>query len=76
MLFSMREDTNITPTLLNNSPNKNPEIVRIKLSKIIIFDNSILDPPNVLISAISYFLSFIELNKFINKLNPETNIIM
>lgn len=34
-----KEDTNITPNLLNNNPNTNPEIVRTKLSKIIIVDN-------------------------------------
>ena len=39
MLSSMKEDTNITPNLLNNNPSTNPEIVRTKLSKIIIVDN-------------------------------------
>ena len=33
------EDTNITPNLLNSNPNINPEIVRTRLSKIIIVDN-------------------------------------
>ena len=75
MLSSIRLDTNITPNLLNNSPNINPLIVKIILSKIIIVDNCNLEAPKVLIRAISYFLSLIELNKLMNKLKPETIII-
>ena len=71
----MSEDTNITPNLLTSNPRRNPTVVKIKLSKIIINESCLLDEPSVLIKAISYFLSRIELKRLINRLKAETIII-